>query len=73
MAHGNPQRRTKMVDKSKKNTSQKKRRIKVGKLETAKELSAAEAKEVRGGDKASGKVQVHEIQVAKTTDQSSAS
>jgi len=62
-----------MVAKAKQSASQKKGRVKVGKLETARELSAAEQKGVRSGDKASGKVQTHDIQILKITDNASPS
>lgn len=39
-----------MVTRNKKRAGEKKRRVKVGKLEKVKELSAADKKKVRGGD-----------------------
>jgi hypothetical protein len=39
-----------MVTRNKKRTAEKKRRVKVGKLETVKKLTAADIKKVRGGD-----------------------
>jgi hypothetical protein len=40
-----------MAAKTKKGVGAKKGRVKVGKLETVKELSAAEKKKVKGGEK----------------------
>jgi hypothetical protein len=39
-----------MVTRNKKTASEKKKRVKVGKLEATKELSASKKKEVRGGE-----------------------